>query len=77
MEAYWTDQQILSITVTDLSSQASEKTRLVQNELTFWSRKKYAKQKINFERAMRESNSLFREEMRILELSRRLKEQNE
>lgn len=77
MEAYRTDRRIMFITVTDLSSQTLKKPSLVQNELTSWSRKKYAKQKINFELAMRDSNSLFREEMRILDLSKRLREQNE
>ncbi|PGH10688.1 hypothetical protein AJ80_07444 [Polytolypa hystricis UAMH7299] len=40
-------------------------------------KRKYAKQKIHFEQVMKESNDLFKEEMRILELSKRLKEQND
>ncbi|KAK2750865.1 hypothetical protein FQN55_001436 [Onygenales sp. PD_40] len=40
-------------------------------------KRKYAKRKVDFDVAMRESNSLFKEELRIRELSKRLKEQND
>ncbi|PGH10936.1 hypothetical protein AJ79_05182 [Helicocarpus griseus UAMH5409] len=40
-------------------------------------KRKYAKQKINFEHAMKTSNTLFKEELRIRDLSKRLKEQND
>ncbi|OAX84769.1 hypothetical protein ACJ72_00849 [Emergomyces africanus] len=40
-------------------------------------KRKYAKQKINFEHAMKKSNALFKEELRIRDLSKRLKEQND
>ncbi|KLJ08360.1 hypothetical protein EMPG_16206 [Blastomyces silverae] len=40
-------------------------------------KRKYAKQKISFEHAMKKSNSLFKEELRIRDLSKRLKEQND
>lgn len=40
-------------------------------------RKKYRKMKHTFEEKMRESNSLFREEQKAMELARRLQEQNE
>ncbi|KAK2741351.1 hypothetical protein FQN57_005635 [Myotisia sp. PD_48] len=39
-------------------------------------KRKYGKQKIRFERAMKEGNQLVNEETRILNLSKRLKEQN-
>lgn len=40
-------------------------------------RKKYAKLKVKFEKANRESESLIREELRIEDLSKRIQEQNE
>ncbi|KAK2812200.1 hypothetical protein FQN50_001558 [Emmonsiellopsis sp. PD_5] len=40
-------------------------------------KRKYAKRKMDFDVAMRESNNLFKDELRIRELSKRLKEQNE
>ncbi|EEH23433.1 hypothetical protein PABG_05644 [Paracoccidioides brasiliensis Pb03] len=40
-------------------------------------KRKYAKQKIGFELAMKTSNALFKEELRIRDLSKRLKEQND
>ncbi|KAG5294702.1 hypothetical protein I7I48_11352 [Histoplasma ohiense] len=40
-------------------------------------KRKYAKQKITFEHAMKKSNALFKEELRIRDLSKRLKEQND
>lgn len=40
-------------------------------------RRKFGKQKIKFEHAMKEGNSLVKEEIRIQDLSKRLKEQNE
>ncbi|EQL29590.1 hypothetical protein, variant [Blastomyces dermatitidis ER-3] len=40
-------------------------------------KRKYAKQKICFEHAMKKSNTLFKEELRIRDLSKRLKEQND
>lgn len=41
------------------------------------SRRKYGKQKIKFEAVMKDSTALAREEMRIHDLSKRLREQNE
>jgi len=41
------------------------------------SRRKYRKIMVKFEEKMRESNTLFREEQRILDISRRLSEQND
>ena len=40
-------------------------------------RRKYRKIMVKFEEKMRESNTLFKEEQRILDISRRLAEQNE
>lgn len=40
-------------------------------------KKKYAKLKISFEKAMRESEALIREELRIQDLSKRIQEQND
>ncbi|KMU88228.1 hypothetical protein CIHG_05398 [Coccidioides immitis H538.4] len=40
-------------------------------------KRKFAKLKIKFEQAMKEGNSLVKEELRIIDLSRRLKEQND
>jgi hypothetical protein len=40
-------------------------------------RRKYRKIMVKFEEKMRESNTLFKEEQRILDISRRLSEQNE
>ena len=40
-------------------------------------RRKYAKLKIKFEQAMRQSNAFIKEELRIIDLAKRLKEQNE
>ncbi|KAL1851835.1 hypothetical protein Plec18167_009474 [Paecilomyces lecythidis] len=40
-------------------------------------KKKYAKLKVNFELGMRESEALFREQMRIQDLSNRIREQND
>lgn len=45
--------------------------------LTVHCRRKYAKLKIKFEQAMRQSNALVKEELRIIDLAKRLKEQNE
>jgi hypothetical protein len=41
------------------------------------SRRKFAKLKVKFEGAMKASNALVKEELRIVDLARRLKEQNE
>ena len=41
------------------------------------SRKKYYKIRATFDQKMRESNSIFREEQRMQDISRRLAEQNE
>ena len=40
-------------------------------------RKKYAKTKLIFERKVKESEELFREQLRIEDLSKRIQEQNE
>jgi len=40
-------------------------------------RKKYAKLKVKFDAATRESETLIREELRIEDLSKRIREQNE
>lgn len=40
-------------------------------------RRKYRKIMVNFERKMQESNSLFRDEQKILDVSQRLAEQTE
>jgi hypothetical protein len=40
-------------------------------------RRKYRKIMVKFEEKMRESTTLFKEEQRILDISRRLSEQNE
>ncbi|KAL2009208.1 hypothetical protein VTN00DRAFT_7402 [Thermoascus crustaceus] len=40
-------------------------------------KKKYAKMKISFEKAMRDSEALIREELRIQDLSKRIQEQND
>lgn len=45
--------------------------------LTVPRRRKYAKLKVKFEQAMRRSNALVKEELRIIDLAQRIKEQNE